>query len=401
MGIGIDVGMNQDYSYLFQGASGGGSNLNFLSDYASIKNGSYGKLLKTYYGTVNNSSTGSSERKSGTNNVLDQILEEKKYPKVSKETQEANEKLTTGISSLQSTVATLRGENTYKASEDGTTAADKVASALKDYVSQYNEVVKAAKDSTLTGKTSHVAGMMKASQTYADKLAEVGITVNSDGTLYLDEGTLKKTDISKVQELFSKDNVTSYGSVVASRLNFAGIASNPVSKTEEKEVEEEKAADAGASSLKADIEKLLSNSLYEKVKGEDGRYQYDVDKLFAAAKNFVDNYNSMLKDAASSANSGVIANLARIMEKTEQNKGALEKFGISVDKKGGLQIDEEAFRKSDMSQLQDFFKDYGSDIATNVSLVNYYMTTQADAANGYTESGTYNAQGNLRYDAFV
>ena len=43
---------NQNYSYLFQNLnsnSTGSTNLNFLSDYMSIKNGSYGKLLKAYY----------------------------------------------------------------------------------------------------------------------------------------------------------------------------------------------------------------------------------------------------------------------------------------------------------------------------------------------------------------
>ena len=47
MGISINMGasgMKQNYSYLFQSISGN-SNLNFLSDYASIKNGSYGKLI--------------------------------------------------------------------------------------------------------------------------------------------------------------------------------------------------------------------------------------------------------------------------------------------------------------------------------------------------------------------
>ena len=52
MGVRINVDGSQDYSYLFQSlssSSGGMGNLNFLSDYASIRNGSYGKLLKTYY----------------------------------------------------------------------------------------------------------------------------------------------------------------------------------------------------------------------------------------------------------------------------------------------------------------------------------------------------------------
>ena len=78
MGMGIDVGgTNQDYSYLFQGLAGGGTNLNYLSDYASIKNGSYGKLLKSYYGSVGASEKAASQKKTGTNGVLEKILEEK------------------------------------------------------------------------------------------------------------------------------------------------------------------------------------------------------------------------------------------------------------------------------------------------------------------------------------
>ncbi|MDE6128369.1 MAG: hypothetical protein K2G16_04160, partial [Lachnospiraceae bacterium] len=69
MGISINVGnTSQNYSYLFQSASGGSlGNLNFISDYASIKNGSYGKLMKAYYGTAQSSSTSSSATASSEN----------------------------------------------------------------------------------------------------------------------------------------------------------------------------------------------------------------------------------------------------------------------------------------------------------------------------------------------
>ena len=392
MGIGINVGTNQNYSYLFGGSGSG--NLNFLSDYMSIKNGSYGKLMKSYYGSINSSSTTSSGNKTGTSNYLDRILEEKRNPKVSKETQEANSKLPSGISSLKSTVSTLQNSNTYTASKDGTSAADKVMSALKNYVSQYNDVVTTSKNSTLTNKTAHVAGVMRSSEANAEKLAEIGITINGDGTLQLNESKLKSTDISKVQELFSKDNILSYGSTVMSRLSFASVSPDPVNSTEKDKAEQDNATYVGAAALKTDIEKLVSDSLYKK----DDSGKYDVDKLFAAAKSFVGNYNSMLDAAGSSYNSGVTANLAQILEKTARYKDQLKQFGISVDAKGKLKIDEDTFKKSDMSQLQKFFNDYGSSIATNVSLVNYYMTTQAGAANGYTASGAYYVQGNFRYN---
>lgn len=403
MGIRYDAGMDQDYSYLFQGLSGGNlGNLNMLSDYASIKNGSYGKLMKAYYGSADSSTAASSGRKAGTSDVLDQILEAKKHPTVSKEAQEANSKLTSGLSSLTNSVAVLQNEDTYKVLEDGKSVGDKTVSAVKNFVSMYNEVVKAAKDSTLSSKTAHVAGMMRSSQAYSDRLSQIGITINRDGTLQLNEGQLKAADLTKVQELFSGEDAISYGSTVMSRLGFASASAGQTDSVQaDAKEEEDNATYTGAAALKADIQSLTSGSLFERITDQDGTERYDVEKILAAVKSFAGNYNSMLDSALSSLNSGVTANLSRIMEKTSQNQDALEQFGISVDKKGRLKVDGDAFRKSDLSQFQKFMEEYGSSIQTNVSLVNYYMTTQADAASGYTAGGAYYTQENSRYNGTV
>ena len=66
-----------------------------------------------------------------------------------------------------------------------------------------------------------------------------------------------------------------------------------------------------------------------------------------------------------------------------------------------MTIDDETFKESDMSDVQKFFKDYGASIASSASLVNYYMTTQANAASGYTATGAYNVQGSVRYADFM
>lgn len=399
MGININVGGGQDYSYLFQSlssSSGGMGNLNFLSDYASIKNGSYGKLMKTYYGTKQDSSTGSSSSKSSSN-VLDKILEEKKNPKVSKDVQEANAKLTTGLSSLSSSVSALQSDKTYTDTTNGQSATDKVATAVKDFVTNYNNVVNAAKGSTLSGKTAYVANMMSSTAANADKLSEIGIKVNSDGTLELNQATLKAADISKVQELFSPDNIMSYGSTIASRVQFAGAASG--TDATDSTGTGSTTASSAAASLKADSKTLASDELYKKVTDKDGNEtdEYDIDKIFATAKSFVNNYNSMFDAAESSSNSGVLSNLSYIREKTARSADVLEQFGISVDDKGRMKINEATFKDSDMSKVQEFFKDYGSSIATNASLVDYYMTTQANAANGYTAAGAYSLPENSHY----
>lgn len=403
MGISIDVGnTGSDYSYLFQGLSGGSlGNLNFLSDYAGIKNGSYAKLMKAYYGTALNTSTstGSSGR-TGTSNILDKILEEKMHPKVSRESQKANGELTAGLTSLNGSVSTLQNDSTYTDTTDGRSAADKVASAMKAYVTNYNNVVTAAKDSTLTSKTAYVANMMSSTAANADKLSEIGVTINANGTLTLNEGKLKEAGVSKVQDLFSDNNILSYGSMISSRLQFAGSVAG-TNSTDSTGTDTKTAS--SASSLKADSQALASDALYQRVKDKDGNEtdEYDIDKIFTRAKSFVSNYNRMFDTAESSSNSGVVANLSYIREKTANNEDALKALGISVDAKGRMKIDEDTFRKSDMSGVQEFFKDYGSSIATNASLVDYYMTTQANAANSYTAGGTYNVQGGTRYTGTV
>ncbi len=377
-----------------------GSGLNslygVLSDRSAIKNGSYQRLLKTYYRSGQSSSTASSSKNSSSSsNMLDRIFEEKRNPKVSKDVQEANANLTSGLSTLRTTVSTLQKDDTYTDTADGKSAGDKVVSAVKAYVTDYNNVVNAAKGSTLTNKTAYVANMMGSTAANADKLAEIGITVDSSGTLELDETKLKSASISKVQELFSAKDITSYGSTIASRLRFAGAAVS--SNTTTGSTGTDNKAGTSAAGLKTDSKALASDELYAKVKDKDGNETYDVNKIFTTAKSFVSNYNRMFDTGESSSNSGVLANLSYIREKTARNADALKQFGIEVNDQGRLKIDEHVFKQSDMSKVQAFFKDYGSSIATNASLVDYYTTTQANATNGYTSDGTYNVQGSSRY----
>lgn len=406
MGISIDVSNKQDYSYLFQSmssSSGGMGNLNFLSDYASIRNGSYGKLLKTYYNKAKDSGTEASSSQSSSRSVLDKILEEKKNPKVSKDVQEANANLTSGLSTMKNTVAALQSDKTYTDTANGQSAKDKVVSAMKAYVSDYNDVLKAARGSTLTNKTAYVANMMSNTAANADKLSEIGVTVNKDGTLSLSAEKLKATDVSKVQELFSADDIMSYGSVISSRVQFAGGASGTGSTGSTSNTGTDNTVASGAASLKEDSKALASDELFAKMKDKYGNEtdQYDISKIFATAKSFVNNYNKMFDAAESSSNSGVVANLSYIREKTARNEEALKQFGISVDQKGRMKIDEATFKKSDMAEVQKLFKEYASSIGTNVSLVDYYMTTQANAASGYTADGGYNVQGSARYAGMV
>lgn len=398
----INIHEKQDVSYLFPSIGSGAAGVagsSWLSDYAALKNGSYGKLMKAYYAGDKDSGTTTGSKSSSEKNILKKLEEEKRNPKVSKEVQKANSNLTSGLSSLKGSLSTLQNSATYTDTENGKSAADKVVSAVKSFVSDYNNVVSASKDSTLTSKTAYVANMMSNTSANSGKLAEIGVRLNANGTLEVDEAKLKATDLSKVQELFSSENIMSYGSRLASRVQFAGASSSKNTTTDS--VETSKPAVTGAAGLKADGRTLASDELYQKVKDKDGNEEYEVDKIFAAAKSFVSNYNRMFDTAESSTNSGVLANLSTIREKTAKNADVLKQFGINVDAKGNMKIDEDTFKKADMSKVQEFFKDYGSSIATNASLVDYYMNTQAGAGSGYTAAGAYNVQGGSGFNGIM
>lgn len=403
----MNIHEKQDVSFLFGSLGSGASSVagsNFLSDYAAIKNGSYGKLMKAYYAEGQDTAPSAGSGKSSTKNILKKLEEEKKNPRVSKDVQAANANLTSGLSSLNKSLSTLQNSTTYTDTENGKSAADKVVSAVKTFVADYNNVVNASKGSTLTGKTAYVANMMSSTAANSGKLSEIGVKVNSNGTLEVDEARLKAADLSKVQELFSADDIMSYGSRLASRVQYAGITTgkNTTDKTDQTDkTETGKPVISGAAGLKADSKTLADGELYQKVKDQDGTEKYEVDKIFSVAKSFVSNYNRMFDTAESSSNSGVVANLTSIREKTAKNADVLKQFGINVDAKGRMKIDEDTFKKADMSKVQDFFKDYGSSVATNASLVDYYMNTQENAGSGYTANGAYNVQGGSGYTGIM
>lgn len=390
-----------DFGSFFGGSSGGLSSL--YSDYNAIRNGSYKKLMRSYYGGNSASKYGSSKSGSkGGKNVLDRILEEKKNPTVSKSVSEANSALNAGISGLKSSLSALQNENTYS-DKDGVAISDKTTNALKDYVKNYNSAVTASKKSTNSGMTDNVAMMMKTTSANKDSLAAVGITINHDGTLTLSEKAAKDAKPSAVKDLFSSENRQSYGSTVSMYINGAGYyassSNTNTKKTDSTAKDTENAKDTSASSadLQSDIVALTGDKLFEKIKEKDDEgnetERYDLDAIFSRVSSFAKNYNDLLASARLSTNEGVSANLGNLLNKTKDNTKSLNEIGISVDKNGNLSVNEKAFRAADMAKAQKTLKNYASAIETSASRVKYYATTGADSSSGYTANGTYNAPG--------
>lgn len=225
----ININFKTDYSFLFSSLSAnksGGSSLStFLSDYASIKNGSYAKLMKAYY-AENSSSEVKSLAKSRTVKNTATQEDAKKLNKVQTTTdalkESADALLTTGSKSVfaQKDITTT-DENGLETTKKGYDV-DAIYSAVSNFVSDYNSVISAVDNADVDTVTSRAQSMVNQTSYNEKALNKIGITMNDDGTLSLDKDVFKKADMGSVKSLFNGSG--SYGyqvSAQASMINYS------------------------------------------------------------------------------------------------------------------------------------------------------------------------------------
>ena len=356
-----------------------------LGDYSAIRSGSYGKLMKSYYGEQSSSiSRGSSSSRS--KNVLDEIIEERRNPKESKEVSAANSKLSTSVSTFKNALGTLQSENTYKDTENGLDARSKVENALKSYVSAYNDAVTTAKKSTNMNMTSNVAGAMGATKESVEALGELGITMNHDGTLAFDAKKFKTIELDTVKNVFDGNAALSYGSKIASRLNR--IADSATSSGKIDSSTTTVATVSNSKSLMESIESLKGTDLYT-TKNNAGDAVFNRDGVKAELGKFIEFYNKTIEAAKKSGVSGVNSNLTTLLQKTAQYTKSLAEIGVTVTSEGKLSLNKSVFDNVAQDKIKTNLTSYASSIETNARLVNYYSTTQNNSTSGYSATGSY------------
>lgn len=223
----MNVKSRTDVSYLFSSLGNNASNVarsNFLSDYAAVKNGSYGKLLKAYYSETGNDSVNSLVKNSSKNS---QSAED---TKVLGEIQSTTDSLKESADALLKTGSksvfamkniTTKDEAGKETTEKGYDTAA-IYNAVSKFVKDYNDVMDAVDETQNKTIVDRTFTMGSATIQNMKRLSDVGITVEEDGTLSLDKEAFSKADVSKVKDLFSGQG--SYGykvSAQASMINFA------------------------------------------------------------------------------------------------------------------------------------------------------------------------------------
>ena len=195
---------NTDYSYLFGGTpiALGGSSFS-LSDYAAIKNGSYGKLLKAYYAKQDaekNASSSDSVQKSALMKSSADVLK-KSAETLNNETLWEKKKIK------------KKDEKTGEKTEVEDYDWEAITKAVKSFAENYNDVVEQAGNSNSKDVLRNAVWLTGIVESNEKILEKIGITIGKGNKMEVDEEALKNADISTFKTLFVGHN--SFGDKVA------------------------------------------------------------------------------------------------------------------------------------------------------------------------------------------
>lgn len=394
MGInlnGLNSGMADTYSALLGGMGGGddvGGMGSLLSDYAAIKNGSYGKMMKTYYAKLEKQEAEESGK-----------TDSKKAGKV-KDSASAS-----AAHSLYKSASTLTSLNYDDRSEENI---DKITDSVSSFIKDYNSLMKSAAKSENATVQKQAESLYNSYYTNYKLFAKVGITMNSDRTLSFDEDSMKKAlqdtehgNGATVKTLFGgigsfADKAVNKASqiyraagdgdsVTSSKAKYAGVSGSSSTSTSStsstKDKDKNKTVTDASTAAAAD-------SLYKSIKNLDTMdiSNNNKDNVYKAFSSLVKNYNELIKNTDKSKNSNVVNQASYLKSLVNNNKSAFSKMGITVNSDKSLSIDEEKFKEADMSNVKDLFGGVYSFAEKMTDRVNqiYRYATQGDALNKQT-----------------
>lgn len=209
MSLSISSMMSGSYygvtSDFFNASSSSDSSTSYLSDYSTIKSGSYYKLMKAYYG--GNSTAKSLVNSSTTTTASDKINAVSVRDKAAALNESATNLLVTGSKSLfnKTTVKDANGNETQDYDMKS------IYKSVSSFVDNYNSLISSEVDSNNSSVLTSSASMIGSTKANSTLLNSIGITIKSDNTLSIDEDEFKTADVSTVKSLFNGVGSYAYG----------------------------------------------------------------------------------------------------------------------------------------------------------------------------------------------
>lgn len=180
-----------------------------IADYASIRNGSYKKLLNAYYSETPSKGA-----------VASSTSTAKDSTKLLSSIESSTDALKDSADTLIKT-----GTKSIFTAKDGKYDVDGIYDAVSKFVSEYNNVIEYKADSNNKNIASSSTSMITVTKANSTVLSKIGISMKTDGTLSLDKDKFKSSKMSTVKSIFN--GAGSYGyqmSARASMINYyAGV----------------------------------------------------------------------------------------------------------------------------------------------------------------------------------
>jgi hypothetical protein len=208
------------FSSLGSGASSGVNGLSsMLSDYYSIKSGSYKKLLTSYYNmesdgdSVASKAKATAVRKTDTSSSKAGAAKREGFT-ISSTADDLSDSTTKLMNKKLFEVKTTKDSS---GKETTGYDVDAITSAVKSFVSDFNSMVSAGEESSISGVATNSTALLSDAKFNKSQLAKIGITV-SDDKLKLDDDKFRASDMSVVQKTFQSSG--SFGFKVASDVSM-------------------------------------------------------------------------------------------------------------------------------------------------------------------------------------
>lgn len=167
------------------------------ADYATIRSGSYFKLLNAYYGKGSTSEEAGSVLSTST--AKDDTKTLARIEDAAGEMKESAAALmTSGSKSVFEKVTTTDKEGVTKTDYD----TDAIYKAVKAFADDYNDLLDEAVESDTTSILRAARNMVNYTKVNERMLSKMGITIGEDNKLEVDEKAFKEADMDKVKSLF-------------------------------------------------------------------------------------------------------------------------------------------------------------------------------------------------------
>ncbi len=239
------MNVNVNYTSLFSSLGNNSNSSSYglsglyglVGEYNNIRSGAYYKAAKEYFNTkTEDTSSAPSTNKTSTSSDIAEKLAGLKgesaaatsvYHTVKEEAADLKDVISTLTETGKESLfiekeKTVKDEKTGEETTVKEIDTEAVHKAVEDFVDEYNETLKAAYDSKDTAVIRNAGYMTKTTDTFERALSEVGITVNKDNSLSVDDDKLSTAKLENLQTLFNGSS--SYAAVVSQKADMITTA---------------------------------------------------------------------------------------------------------------------------------------------------------------------------------